>query len=296
MRKRHIPRDVLTFKAIGYPLIFLFAFFCLIPFLIVIGSSFTSESYIIKNGYTIIPKEWSLESYATIFKSPMAIIRSYGVTIFVTVVGTALNVFLNTMAGYVLQRKDFEWRNKISFYYFFTTLFSGGLMPSYILCVRYLHLKDTIWAMIIPMIVSVWNILLVKGFMAGLPFEMTESAKIDGAGDFAIFIKLIWPLSKPVIATITLFTALTFWNDWYHSMLYINDSNLYSLQYQLYKLVNDAKALRQIAAESGMVVDTVPIESMKMALTVVVTGPIILLYPYVQKYFIKGLTLGAVKG
>lgn len=294
--KRHQAKDVLVFKTVGYPLIFLFAILCLIPFLIVIGSSLTSESYIIRNGYSMWPKEWSFESYRTIFESPMAILRAYGVTILVTVVGTALSVFLNTMAGYVLQRKDFEWRNKLSFFYFFTTLFSGGLMPWYIMCVRYLHMKDTIWALILPGIVSVWNILLVKGFMAGVPFEMTESAKIDGAGDFTIFLKLIWPLSKPVIATIALFTALTYWNDWYHSMLFINNDHLYSLQYQLYKLINDAKALRQIAAESGMVIDTVPIESMKMALTVVVTGPIVLLYPFVQKYFIKGLTLGAVKG
>lgn len=294
--RRHMPKDVLAFKAVGYPLLFLFAVICLIPFLIVIGSSFTSESNIIRNGYTIIPKEWSFESYKTIFDSPMAIIRAYGVTIFVTVVGTALSVFLNTMAGYVLQRKDFAWRNKLSFFYFFTTLFSGGLMPWYILCVNYLHLKDSIWSMILPGVVSVWNILLVKGFMAGIPFEMTESAKIDGAGDFAIFIRLIWPLSTPVIATICLFTALTFWNDWYNSMLFIDNNHLYSLQYQLYKLINDAKALREIAAESGMVIDILPIESMKMALTVVVTGPIVLVYPFVQRYFVKGLTLGAVKG
>ena len=290
MRKKIISRDVLVFKAVGYPLIFLFAAVCLIPFLIVIGSSFTAESYIIRNGYSILPKEWSIESYATIFRSPMAIIRAYGVTIFVTTAGTVLSVFLNTMAGYVLQRKDFEWRNKLSFFYFFTTLFSGGLMPWYIMCVKYLHLKDSIWAMILPGIVSVWNILLVKGFMAGIPFEMTESAKIDGAGDFSIFLRLIWPLSKPVIATIGLFTALTY------SMLFINNDHLYSLQYQLYKLLNDARVLRQLASEAGIVVDTVPIESMKMALTVVVTGPIVLLYPFVQRYFIKGLTLGAVKG
>ena len=296
MRKKIISRDVLVFKAVGYPLIFLFAAVCLIPFLIVIGSSFTAESYIIRNGYSILPKEWSIESYATIFRSPMVIIRAYGVTIFVTTAGTVLSVFLNTMAGYVLQRKDFEWRNKLSFFYFFTTLFSGGLMPWYIMCVKYLHLKDSIWAMILPGIVSVWNILLVKGFMAGIPFEMTESAKIDGAGDFSIFLRLIWPLSKPVIATIGLFTALTYWNDWYNSMLFINNDHLYSLQYQPYKLLNDARVLRQLASEAGIVVDTVPIESMKMALTVVVTGPIVLLYPFVQRYFIKGLTLGAVKG
>lgn len=295
-KKRHVSSDVLIFKGIGYPLVILFAILCLLPFLIVIGSSFTSEEYIIRNGYSIWPKEWSFESYKTIFESPMSIIRAYGVTILVTVVGTVINIFINMMAGYVLQRKDFAWRNKLSFYYFFTTLFSGGLMPWYILCVKYLHLKNSIWGLILPGTVSVWNILLVKGFMAGIPFEMTESAKIDGAGDFSIFVKLIWPLSKPLIATIGLFTALGYWNDWYHSMLFINDKDKYSLQYLLYKLINDARALREIAAESGMVIDTVPVESMKMALTVVVTGPIIFLYPFVQRYFVKGLTLGAVKG
>lgn len=295
-KKRRMGRDELLFKSAGYTLLIIFSVVCLIPFLIVIGSSFTSEASIIKNGYNLWPKEFSLDSYRTIFENPVTIFRSYGVTIVVTVVGTSLSVFLNTMTGYVLQRKDFEWRNKLSFYFFFTTLFSGGLMPWYILCVQYLHLKDNILAMIIPGVVSVWNILLVKGFMSGIPFEVIESAKMDGAGDFKIFIKLIWPLSKPVIATIGLFTALTYWNDWYNSMLFINDDRLYSLQYQLYKLVNDAQALKNIAAESGIVVDTVPIESTKMALTVVVTGPIILLYPLVQRYFVKGLTLGAVKG
>lgn len=296
IHRKKTPRDVLVFRAFGYPLLFLFAVLCLLPFLIVIGSSFASESSIIKWGYSIWPREWSLESYRTIFENPASILRSYGVTIFVTVVGTFLSVFLNAMAGYVLQRKDFPWRNKLSFFYFFTTLFSGGLMPWYIICVNYLHLKDTIWAMILPSIVSVWNILLVKGFMTGIPFEMTESAKIDGAGDFTIFLRLIFPLSKPVIATICLFTALTYWNDWYNSMLFINEDTLYSLQYQLYKLINDAQALRQIAEQSGAVIETTPIESMKMALTVVVTGPIVLLYPFVQRYFVKGLTLGAVKG
>ncbi len=291
-----VKKDELLFKIIGYPIVICFAILCILPFLIVIGSSLTSEAYIIRNGYTLWPKELTFESYRTIFQSPMTIIRAYGVTIFVTVVGTCFSVLLNTMTGYVLQRKDFDWRNKFSFFFFFTTLFSGGLMPWYILIVRYLHLKNTLLVLILPGIISVWNILLVKGFMNGLPYEITESAKIDGAGDFTIFMKLIMPLSKPVMATIGLFTALMYWNDWYTSMLFIDNEKLFSLQYQLYKLINNARALRAIAEESGMVIDTVPIESMKMALTVIVTGPIILLYPYVQKYFVKGLTVGAVKG
>lgn len=296
MKKRHhMPKDEFLFRLIGYPFLFLFAIICILPFLLVIGSSFSSEQEIARYGYSFIPKEPTLDSYRSIFKNASSIVRAYGITIFITVVGTALSTFINMMTGYVLMRKDFRWRNKFSFYFFFTTLFSGGLMPWYMVCIA-LGFKDNILALIVPSLVSVWNIILVKGFISGIPYEITESAKIDGAGDFQIFIKLIWPLSTPVIATIGLFTALGYWNSWYNTMLFINDSNLYSLQYLLYKLINDAQALRQIAAESGEVINTVPIESMKMALTVIVTGPILLLYPFVQRYFIKGLTLGAVKG
>lgn len=288
--------DTICFKAIGYPLICLFALVCIIPFFLIIASSFTSESYIIKNGYVLWPKEFSTSAYELIFKNPAKILRAYGVTAFVTIIGTALSVFVNAMTGYVLQRKDFRWRNIFSFYFFFTTLFSGDLVPWYILCVKTLHLKNTIWALIIPTIVSVWNIILVKGFMGGIPGEITESAKIDGAGDFRIFVKLILPLSKPVVATIGLFTALAYWNDWYMCMLFIDKKELFDLQYLLYQLMGSIKALREIASQSTISVSSMPIESTKMALTIVATGPIILVYPFVQKYFVKGLTLGSVKG
>lgn len=288
--------DTICFKAIGYPLICLFALVCIIPFFLIIASSFTSESYIIKNGYVLWPKEFSTSAYELIFKNPAKILRAYGVTAFVTIIGTALSVFVSAMTGYVLQRKDFRWRNIFSFYFFFTTLFSGGLVPWYILCVKTLHLKNTIWALIIPTIVSVWNIILVKGFMGGIPGEITESAKIDGAGDFRIFVKLILPLSKPVVATIGLFTALAYWNDWYMCMLFIDKKELFDLQYLLYQLMGSIKALREIASQSTISVSSMPIESTKMALTIVATGPIILVYPFVQKYFVKGLTLGSVKG
>lgn len=288
--------DTLCFKAVGYPLLCLFGLVCIIPFFLIIASSFTSESYIIKNGYVLWPQEFSTSAYELIFKNPAKILRAYGVTAFVTIVGTALSVFVNAVTGYVLQRKDFKWRNLFSFYFFFTTLFSGGLVPWYILCVKTLHLKNTIWALIIPTIVSVWNIILVKGFMGGIPGEITESAKIDGAGDFRIFVKLILPLSKPVVATIGLFTALAYWNDWYMCMLFIDKKELFDLQYLLYQLMGSIKALREIASQSAISVSSMPIESTKMALTIVATGPIILVYPFVQKYFVKGLTLGSVKG
>lgn len=294
-KKKPVRPDEAAFRAIGYPLLILFAFLCVLPFMLVICSSFDSEHAIANYGFSFIPREPTLDSYRQIFSNGTSIIRAYGITIFITVMGTCLSTFINMMTGYVLMRRDFRWRNGFSFYFFFTTLFSGGLMPWYMVCTA-LGFSDSVLALIVPSLVSVWNIILVKGFMGGLPYEITESAKIDGAGDFKIFIALIWPLSTPVIATISLFTALGFWNSWYNTMLFINDPKLYSLQYLLYKLINDAQAMRTLAEESGEMMDSVPIEAMKMALTVVVTGPILLLYPFVQRFFIKGLTIGSVKG
>ncbi|WP_029192703.1 carbohydrate ABC transporter permease [Paenibacillus harenae] len=288
--------DRIWFNIFGYAAVILFSLLCLIPFILVISSSVTSESFIIRNGYTLFPQDISFEGYRLSLQNPTAIVNAYGVTILVTVLGTAISVFICTMTGYVLQRKDFKWRNKISFYLFFTTLFNGGLVPWYILCVQYLGLKNTLWSLFIPSLISVWNILIVKGFMRGIPFEITESAKIDGAGDFRIFLSIILPVSKPVVATIGLFTALMYWNDWFASLLFITDERLYTLQYFLYKLVGSVQALRSVMDKAGIVVPTLPVESMKMALTVIVTGPIIFLYPFVQRYFVKGLTIGSVKG
>lgn len=295
LHKRTAPADVIAFKVIGYPILLLFAFLCLLPFILIVSSSLTEESAIVREGYRLWPKEFSLDAYRLIFENPLRILRAYGMTILVTVCGTAAGTFLNVMTGYVLQRKDFEWRNIFSFYFFFTTLFSGGLVPWYIMIVRNLHMKNTVWVLILPTLVSVWYMILVKGFMAGLPFEITESAKIDGAGDFRIFLKIIIPLSKPIIATIGLFTALTYWNDWYMCMLYVDKKELMTLQYMLYQLMGSIKAMRELASQTSISASAMPIESTKMALTVVTTGPIILLYPFVQKYFVKGLTVGSVK-
>mgnify|MGYP002732605304 CR=1 FL=1 len=288
--------DVIAFKAFSYPLIGLFALICLLPFLLIVASSLTSENSIIRYGYSLWPKEFSTEAYQIVFRNPSRILNAYGVTLFTTAVGTSLSVLINTMTGYVLSRKDFRWRNCFSFYFFFTTLFSGGLVPWYILCVKTLHLKNTIFAMIVPTLVSVWNILLVKGFMSGVPFEITESAKIDGAGDFRIFRQMIFPLAKPVVATIALFTALQYWNDWYMCMLFVDTKNLYSLQYMLYQMMGSIQAMREIASSTSVAATSIPIESTKMALTIVVIGPIIFLYPFVQRFFVRGLTVGSVKG
>lgn len=293
----HVKRkDRTLFSMIGIPVILLFSVICLIPFWLIIASSFESESQIIRNGFTLWPREFTLESYKLALENPMSIVRAYAVTIFITVVGTFLSVFVNVMTGYVLSRKDFYHRNQVSYFFFFTTLFSGGLVHWYILIVNYLKLKNSLLAIILPSILSVWYILLVKGFMQGIPHEITESAKIDGAGDFKIFWSLIIPLSKPVVATITLFAALQFWNDWYNCMLFISDNSLYTLQYFLHNLIQSARMVREMLTDATVEIAAIPIESMKMSLTVIVTGPIIFLYPFIQRYFVSGLTLGAVKG
>lgn len=294
--RKRMTRDRVMFNMIGYPLVILFALLCAIPFVLILSASFTSEASILRDGFSFWPREFSLESYRLSLEKPAAILRAYGVTILVTVLGTVLAVFVNTMTGYVLQRKDFPLATVLSYYFFFTTLFTGGLVPTYILIVNTLKMKNTLFALFLPTIVSVWNILLVKGFIGGIPFEITEAAKLDGAGDFMIFLRFIVPLSVPVIATIALFTALQYWNDWYACMLYITDERLFTLQYFLHRLLASAKAIRSLMDEYQLDIQVPPVESMKMSLTIIVTGPIIFLYPFVQRFFITGLTVGSVKG
>lgn len=294
-------KDIKAFNIISYTTITIVALLCLIPFLMVLIGSFTSEKEIIANGFSFFPKEFSMEAYKTALKEPVAILKAYGVTASLTVFGTAIGLFIVAMTGYVLQRKDFKWRNKVSFFFYFTTLFSGGLVPWYILMVKYLSLKDSYLALLLPPLLSVFNIIIMKSYMSGIPQALTESAKIDGAGDFTIFMKIILPLAKPALATIGMFIALGYWNDWYNSMLFINNENLYSLQYYLYKIVNNIEAYKTILAQAGggtALGSTInmPSESLKMALTIIVTGPIILVYPFIQKYFVSGVTIGAVKG
>lgn len=293
-------KDVLLLHGIGYLFTGCVALFCLIPFIMIISASFSSEAAILKEGFSILPQDFTLDAYKTVFKNPGIIGKAYIVTIVLTVVGTLVSVFITAMTAYVLQRKDFEWRNKFSFFFYFTTLFSGGLVPYYILMIRYLHLKNSYLALMLPLLFSVFNLLIMKSYMSSVPDALTEAAKIDGCGDFGIFIKIMLPLCKPAVATIALFVALSYWNDWYNAMLYINEEHMYPLQYFLYQKVNNIEAYKKIIAQQGgsgisSMID-LPTQTLKMALTVVVTGPIILAYPFAQKYFVQGITIGAVKG
>lgn len=288
--------DRVAFMIIAYSTTFVLAVLCVLPFLMILTGSFTSEQAIFRDGYRLIPREWSLEAYRILLKSPDSIINAYQVTITITVIGTLLGLFLTSMTAYVLYRKDFPWRNQFAFFFFFTTLFSGGLVPWYILIVKYLQLKDNPITLVLPSLLSVFNILILRNFMKSIPDSLVESAKIDGGGDFRIYTSIILPLSTPALATVGLFIALGYWNEWYNAMLFLNNDKLFPLQYYLYRVLNSMNFAVQAAEKANIPLPRMPSESFKLVMTVAATGPIIFLYPFVQRYFIKGITIGAVKG
>ena len=283
-------------RSTGYVIITLYALACIFPFLIIVGSSFTSELSLRSDGVQLIPKEFSLKAYEMVCASG-AIWKSYLLTIILTLVGTLVGLAIISMTGYALQRKDFPFRNAISFYIYFTSLFSAGLAPYYLLMVQTYKLKDSYMAVLFPLMMSPWLIILMKNFVKAIPHEITESGKIDGAGDMKIFTALILPMLKPALATIGLFLALGYWNEWYQSSLFLSSKvDVKPLQYTLYEVVNKMDALKNSVAGQYVTLADIPTETVKMANAVLATGPIIFLYPFIQKYFISGITVGAVKG
>lgn len=282
------------FQGLAVMVVMFFVILSILPFIMIISGSLSSTPAIIKNGYSVLIQDFTLDAYRMIFRFPEEIGRSYAVSISVTVIGTLAGLVLMSMAGYVLQRRELKYANGISFFFYFTTLFSGGLVPWYML-ISGMGMRDTIWALIVPMMASPFNILLIRNFMRDIPESLTESARIDGAGDLRIFLRIILPLSKPIVATVGLFLALAYWNNWYLASLFITDVNLWPLQYRLYRVLSAAMAVAQGGAEN-FVHAVIPTETVKLATAVVATGPIILLYPFLQKYFVQGITIGAVKG
>lgn len=267
---------------------------CLIPLLIVLSVSLSDEQSIFQNGYRIIPQNFSLDAYKFILFGSSPILRAYAVTIFVTVVGTLLHLVISSMFAYSLSRNEVKYRNIVSFLVVFCLLFNGGLVPWYILLTKYLHLKDTIWVLIVPYLVSAINVLIMRNFFKTIPDSIIESARIDGSGEFNSFLKLVIPLSTPVLATIALFVAVFYWNDWFTAALLIENSKLYTLQFLLQSVMNNIAFLQgnPLTVKAAAMQ---PDETARMATCVLAVGPIILTYPFLQKYFVKGLTLGAVK-
>ena len=278
--------------------VIIFALICLYPFLLVIGGSLMTSAEATKEGFKIIPKEITFASYKMLIGNKDMIISGYKITIFVTVVGTFLSIMVNGMMGYVLSRKHMNGRKFLNLYVLITMLFNGGMVPWYMICTRYLHLQNTIWALILPCLVSAWNIFLIRNYFTGVPEEMWESAKLDGASEFTIFNKIYVPLGKPVIATVTLFAALGYWNDWWLGLMLIEDSKKWPLQ-MMRTIVSNIQFLQTMgnnSSEMQSLLASIPGDGVKMALVIITTGPIILLYPFLQKYFMKGIMIGAVKG
>jgi multiple sugar transport system permease protein/putative aldouronate transport system permease protein len=275
-----------------------FALFCLYPFLLVVATSFTSEISVALNGYRLIPRDFSLEAYRFAFATNR-IWDAYKITIFVTVVGTTMNMIITILTAYPLSVRTLKYRNHLAFYFYFTMLFGGGLVANYILNTRYLGLLNSIWVLILPGLMTTWYMFLMRNFFRAIPTDFAESAKIDGAGEITILWKIILPLSLPSIATISLFYALDQWNTWFAVLLYIHDTRLFTLQYLIMSIIREANFAATIAAETGIVmVETGPLPqiTVRMSTLVLATGPIIFIYPFIQKYFVKGLTVGGIKG
>ncbi|WP_240545893.1 carbohydrate ABC transporter permease [Paenibacillus artemisiicola] len=270
-----------------------------IPFALVLSVSFTGEASLARNGYRFIPDTFVLTAYRYIFKVPDVIIRSYGVTALVTAIGTAAGLLMTAMMAYTISRPDYKYKNVTSFYVFFTMLFSGGLVPFYMLMTQYLHAKDTLWAMILPGLLSAWNVMILRGFFAKIPMEIIESAKMDGAREWRIFFAVIIPLSTPALATIGLLIAFGYWNEWFNALLFIDNPSLVPLQLLLVRMLNSMEVLTQNLALLGfpdLDVSQFPTMSARMVMVVLAAGPMMLVFPFFQRYFVQGLTVGSLKG
>lgn len=265
----------------------------LVPLMMIFSSSFTEEAVLVNKGYTLFPTPISLEAYRWLWRDPSMLVDSYKVSTAVTVLGTFLSLIIMAMLAYPLSRKTFKLRGVMTFFVFFTMLFNGGLVPYYINMTRVLGLKNSIWSMILPYLVMPFYVLLLRTFFAGLPKDLFDAARIDGASEFRIFFQIVLPLSLPALSTIGMFSLLQYWNDMYQALLFIESPHLYPLQFTLYKLIVNTQMLSDLAVQTG---SPVPHLSVRMAMAVIAIGPVILAFLFVQKYFVRGITLGSIKG
>lgn len=274
---------------------------CIIPIILVVSISFTAESSIQEYGYSLLPREFSAEGYTFLLKQGTMILQALGISLFVTIVGTVLGVLLTTLMGYSMSRPAYRLKGLLTWIVFIPMVFNGGLVSTYFIVGNLLGLKNTIWALILPLVVSSFNVIICKTFFKQtVPDSLIESGKIDGAGQFTIFFRIVLPISLPLLATIGLFLCFAFWNDWYQSMLYIDDAKLKSLQALLQSILTNITALAQqiamVGGDTAALIANMPQEAARMAIVVIIVLPIACAYPFFQKYFISGLTIGAVKG
>ncbi len=285
------------FNAMKGVLLTILSLLCVLPFVVIVSGSFTSNIEIITNGFSLLPRGFTVEAYKTIFKTPEDILQAYKMNFYYTGIGTALGLVIITLTAYVISRKEFKYRNTVSFLIYFTTIFGGGMIPWYLMYANVLNLRGTTLAIWFPALVTPFLVILMRTFIVGaVPDAVVESAKIDGAGHWRIFWQIVLPVLGPGLATVGLFQALGYWNDWYRSSMFSTSSQTWSLQFYLYDLVNSTQAMRQMAQYANVNTSDLPTQSVKLAMSVVATGPILILYPFVQRYFVSGITVGAVKG
>ena len=280
----------------------IFILLCIIaaaPFLLLISSSITEESTLLQYGYSFFPKKVSFYAYEYLFQSGGKIIRGLGLSVLVTIVGTACSILMTVMFAYPISRKELPHRNLFSFLVFFTMLFNGGLVPTYMMYTQIFHIKNTIWALIIPsLLMNAFYIIMMRSFfVSNIPDSLIEAARIDGAGEFRILFRIVLPLSKPMLATLALMVGLGYWNDWMNSLYYITDDSLYTLQAILNNIITSITFLQSSTMGSvASAVAAMPSTGIRMAIAVVVVIPVLVIYPFFQKYFVKGIVVGGVKG
>jgi putative aldouronate transport system permease protein len=303
VKKKQRPLDQLSpfWNVMFHGIAGLFSCICVIPFVLILIISLTNEQSLLANGYKFIPEQWSFSAYQYTFRTGDQLLHSYGVTIFITVVGTMLTLILTSLYAYAIYRTAFKYRGLFSFIAFFTLIFSGGLVPSYFVMTQLLHLKNSILALILPLSLNAFNILILRTFFQTIvPDGMIESGKIDGASEFKVFTRLVLPISLPGLATIGLFSTLGYWNDWFNALLYIDSPKLVPLQAMLMKLENNMAFLIENSrllqsGDSLELLKSLPQEATRMAMVILAVGPIIFAYPFFQRYFVQGLTIGSMK-
>lgn len=285
----------------AHTVMILFSLTCLLPFVLLLMSSITDETTILQNGYSFFPKQFSLSAYEYLREQSSLVFNAYGITILITIVGTIASLAITSMLAYPLSRRDLPGGTFFAFVLFFTLLFNGGLVPTYLVYTQLLDMKNTLWALIIPgLLMNGFNVLLMRTFfMTTVPVPVLESASIDGATEFKMYYKIVLPLSLPILATVGLFQALAYWNDWNNGLIYVTDPKLFSLQNVLNRIMSDIQFLASngdLSASAGANVAQLPSETFRMAIAVIAVVPILIAYPFFQKYFVKGMTIGAVKG
>ena len=288
------------FQIFAQIIMILLVLFSLIPFVLLFMSSITEEKTLIVDGYSFFPRQFSTYAYSYLISgSNNGMIRAYGISFLITSWGTILNVSLTTLFAYPLSRKELPGRNFFAFFLFFTMLFSGGLVPSYIMWTRTFHIQNTLFALLVPnLMLSAFNVIMMRTYLTGnIPDAVIEAARIEGAGEFRILFSVVLPMAKPILATVALLVGLGYWNDWTNGLYYINDDRLYSIQVLLTSIQRNMEALKQSMASGGSASNAdLPSTSVRMAITVLGILPILVIYPFVQKFFVKGIAIGAVKG